>query len=102
MFASLLKASEVRDGEGLVGALVEVYTSDNRLHVYDISQVKRHATDLSFTDVPQGEHKLVLQTSEGPAGAIPKLQVAARPLSVLDASEREANPEAKPRVCAPR
>ena len=102
MFAPLLKASEVSDGEGMLGALVEVYTSDNKLHVYEVSRVKRHATDLSLAEVPPGEHQLVLQTSEGPTGTVPKLQVAARPLSVVDASESEANPEAKPRVCAPR
>ncbi len=102
MFAPLLKASEVHDGEGMLGALVEVYTSDSKLHVYEISRVKRHATDLSLAEAPPGEHLLVLQTSEGPAGTVPKLQVAARPLSVVDAPESEANPEAKPRVCAPR
>ena len=102
MFAPLLKASQVGDGQSIVGALVEVYTSDNKLHVYEIDQVKRHATDLSLAEAPPGEHMLVLQTSEGPAGTVPKLQVAARPLSVVDASETEANPETRPRVCAPR
>jgi hypothetical protein len=101
MFAPLLNASEVRDGEGLVGALIEVYTSDNKLHLYELYRVKRHATDLSLTEVPPGAHLLVLQTSEGPPGTVPKLQVAARPISVVEATETDANPEANPRVCLP-
>lgn len=101
MFAPLLKASQVNDGRQMLGALVEVYTTENELHLYEISRVKRHATDLSITNVGPGEHILVLQTSEGPTGTIPKLQVAARPLSVVPASRSDANPRPRPRVCLP-
>ena len=48
MFAPLLRASEFRNGDDLIGALVEVYTSNNKLHLYEIYRVKRHATDLSL------------------------------------------------------
>lgn len=99
MFAPLLKSSEVNDGASMIGALIEVYTSDNRLHLYELYRVKRHATDLSLADPPPGTHMLVLQTSEGPSGTIPKLQVAARPLSVVPADPDEANPRPRPRVC---
>ena len=101
MFAPLLRASELDNGAGMVGALIEVYTSDNQLHLYELYRVKRHATDLSLADPPPGEHMLVLQTSEGPSGTIPKLQVAARPLSVVPADRDEAQPPANPRVCLP-
>jgi hypothetical protein len=101
MFAPLLKASEIQDGASLVGALIEVYTSDNVLHLYELYLVKRHATDLSLANPPPGEHMLVLQTSEGPSGTVTKLQVAARPLSVVPASQAEANPTPSPRVCLP-
>jgi hypothetical protein len=101
MFAPLLKASEIADGATLVGALIEVYTSDNVLHLYELYKVKRHATDLSLANPPPGEHMLVLQTSEGPSGTVPKLQVAARPLSVVPATPAEANPPPHPRVCLP-
>ena len=101
MFAPLLKASQVRDGEAMVGTLVEVYTSDNKVYIYEIDRVKRHATDLSLADAPPGEQLLVLQTSEGVAGTVPKLQVAGRLLSVLDVTSVEAQPEPHPRVCLP-
>lgn len=101
MFAPLLKASLTDNGASMIGALVEVYTSDNELHLYEISLVKRHATDLSLAIAPAGEHQLVLQTSEGPSGTVPKLQILARPLSVVPTSAAEANPEPHPRVCLP-
>ena len=100
MFLPLLRASQRNDGAEMVGALVEVYTADNRLHLYEIYRVKRHARDLSLAnDVAPGEHMLVLQTSEGTRGHIPKLQLAARPLAVLPATQSEANPEPRPRPC---
>ncbi len=101
MFAPLLRVSEIDDGAAMVGALVEVYTSNDELHVYEITRIKRHATDLSLARPAPGEHMLVLQTSEGPSGTIPKLQVAARPLSVVPAPHDEANPSPSPRVCLP-
>lgn len=101
MFLPLLRASQNNNGASLIGTLIEVYTSDNRLHLYEIFLVKRHATDLSLTNVPAGVHQLVLQTSEGASGTVAKLQVAARPLSVVPASPSEANPQARPRVCLP-
>jgi hypothetical protein len=103
MFAPLLKNSQINDGAGMVGALVEVYTSDNMLHLYELYRVKRHALDLSLaTNVDPGEHRLVLQTSEGVTGTVPKLQVAARPLSVVPSTPQEAQPTPHPRVCLPR
>ena len=102
MFAPLLKASEVNDGASMIGALIEVYTSDNQLHLYELYRVKRHATDLSLANPAPGTHMLVLQTSEGVTGTIPKLQIAARPLSVVPADAAVvANPTPHPRVCLP-
>jgi hypothetical protein len=102
MFAPLLKASQVADGAAMIGGLIEVYSSDDVLHLYEIYVVKRHALDLSLADTDPGEHILVLQTSEGPSGTIPKLQVAARPISEVPATHTDANPVAAPRVCVPR
>lgn len=100
MFLPLLEASEQRDGASLIGALVQVFTSDARVHVYEIVQVKRHATDFSIVDqAPPGTEQLVLQTSEGPAGTIPKLQILAVPLDVRDADPEEATPTPRPRPC---
>jgi hypothetical protein len=100
MFLPLLEASEVRDGESLVGSLVEVYTSDDRVHVYLITRVKRHAVDYSLVHLaPPGTEQLILQTSEGPRGTVPKLQILAEPLDVRDVPGREAHPRARPRAC---
>jgi hypothetical protein len=99
MFLPLLRASLLDDGAALVGALVEVFTSDAQLHLYAVTTVKRHATDLSIVD---GSDQLVLQTSEGPPGTVPKLQVAAVPLSEVPVSAAEARPPAEPRACRPQ
>lgn len=101
MFAPLLKASLTDDGASMIGSLIEVYTTDDELHLYEIYLVKRHATDLSLADAPPGVQMLVLQTSEGVSGTIPKLQVAARPISVVPASSLDAKPTPQPRVCLP-
>jgi len=101
MFAPLLHESYTNNGAGMIGALVQVYTSDNKLHLYEITRVKRHATDLSITRIPAGQQQLVLQTSEGWHGHVPKLQVAARQIAVVAAKPAEANPVPHPRVCLP-
>jgi hypothetical protein len=100
MFLPLLEASVRHDGASLLGALVEVYTSDDQRHVYQVTLVKRHAVDFSLAlDVPAGEERLVLQTSEGPSGTVPKLQILAEPVGVEPAAHRQAHPRAEPRPC---
>ncbi|MEX2548219.1 MAG: sortase [Chloroflexota bacterium] len=100
MFAPLLAASLIEDGRSLLGLEALLYTSDARLHTYRIFLVKRHATDLSLArDVPPGERRLVLQTSEGPRGTFPILQVAARLVSTVAADLNDAHPVAHPRAC---
>lgn len=102
MFAPLLHESYTNNGASMIGALVQVYTSDNKLHLYEITRVKRHATDLSITRIPAGQQQLVLQTSEGWHGHVPKLQVVARQIAVVAAKPGDANPVPHPRVCLPR
>lgn len=100
MFLPLLEASQRRNGASLLGALVQVYTSDDKEHVYQITKVRRHALDFSLAfDADPAAQQLILQTSEGPRGTVPKLQVLAVPVDVLDVSEREANPTPHPRAC---
>ena len=100
MFLPLLKQSQVNDGAGMIGALVKLYTADNKLHLYQINIVKRHALDLSLAyDLDPGQHRLIMQTSEGPSGTIPKLQVAAKPIGIFEATAAEAQPTPHPRVC---
>jgi hypothetical protein len=100
MFLPMLEASTRDDGKEMLGKVVRVYTNDDQLHLYRITQVKRHATDFSLvTDAPPDKEQLILQTSEGPRGTVPKLQVLAVPYDVRDASREEARPQAQPRAC---
>lgn len=100
MFAPLLAASRTDDGRSLLGLNAFVYTNDALLYTYRIFLVKRHATDLSLArEVRPEERRLVLQTSEGPRGTIPVLQVAASLVSTVAAEADEAHPVAHPRVC---
>jgi len=100
MFLPLLLESQRNSGRALIGDLVQVYTSDGHVYLYEIYRVRRHATDFALAeDVPEDEQRLILQTSEGPRGTIPKLQVAAKLLNVARASLEEANPTPHPRDC---
>ncbi len=98
MFLPLLTASQVADGASLIGMLVEVYTSDDRLFLYEITEVRRHQLTLDdalAATTPQ----LWLQTSEGPRGTPQKLQVVAMPLSDGPADHAAAHPTPHPVVC---
>ncbi|MGZ3586550.1 MAG: hypothetical protein ACXVAP_04785 [Candidatus Limnocylindrales bacterium] len=100
MFLPLLTSSQVANGDALIGSPVQLYTDDDKLYSYVITTVKRHTTDFALaSSVGPDEQRLILQTSEGPAGTIPKLQVAATLLSVAPAAHGDAHPAAKPRVC---
>lgn len=100
MLLALLEASEVKDGASLIGASVQVWTDGNRRHTYRITEVNRHATDRSSArGVPPDGNRLVLQTSEGPKGTVPKLQVVAERTEVADATPAQSTPDADPRVC---
>ncbi|HMJ81499.1 MAG TPA: sortase [Candidatus Dormibacteraeota bacterium] len=101
MFLPLLTASTVNNGDALKGQPVLVYTDDDKVYSYVIDTVRRHSTDFDLaSSVDPDQQRLVLQTSEGPAGTIPKLQVAATMLSVAPASHADAHPAARPRVCS--
>ena len=98
MFLPLFTISEETDGKGLLGKVVELQLKDGRLLRYRIIEVKERATDQDIADRPRpGQHRLVLQTSTGPAGTRPKLHVAAR---LIDAERTdEKAPKAQPRAC---
>jgi len=98
MFLPLLLASQVDNGAALIGDTVEVYTSDDELFVYRVTEVRRHQRDLvDALDDTQG--RLWLQTSEGPNDSYPKLQVVAEFVSAAPADPFAAHPEAHPRQC---
>ena len=98
MFLPLLIASQSNNGKRLLGDIVQVFTSDNYVFIYTISEVDRHTTDLNKAFEATTE-ELFLQTSEGPAGTIPKLQVVATYVSSDKANPRDAHPDAHPRMC---
>jgi hypothetical protein len=99
MFLPLLDESQVNDGAAMIDMLVQVYTADARVYLYEIIEVRRHATDFSLAVPEPGEHRLILQTSEGPRGTVPKLQVAATLLDIADADPAAARPSPEPRAC---
>ncbi len=100
MFLDLFDISERTDGKGLLGKIVEVQTKDRRLLRYRVTEVRERvpSDDVSIAkrDRP-GEHRLILQTSTGPTGTDPKLEVAARLFDAQVATE--AAPKAQPRAC---
>jgi hypothetical protein len=98
MFLPLLERSRVDDGASLLGKRVEVYTGDNRVFVYRIDEVRRHVRDLRWVHRRSAE-SLWLQTSEGPRGTVPKLQVGASFVSTGEASHEAAHPKPRPVAC---
>jgi hypothetical protein len=87
-----------KNAKKMLGMLVQVYTSDFRLHLYEIREYRLHVTDLDGPLGADGE-ELWLQTSEGPKGTPGKTQLRAFPISVSDADPREATPRARPVRC---
>jgi sortase (surface protein transpeptidase) len=98
MFLPFLEASKVNNGKRMLGMLVQVYTSDNELHIYEINQVRRHQRSLDQALNARSD-QLWLQTSEGPNSSYPKLMVVAKPLSTGPASYGDAHPKARPVDC---
>ncbi|MER3418827.1 MAG: hypothetical protein C4343_07015 [Chloroflexota bacterium] len=99
MFLPLLDESKRNNGARMIGMLVEVYTSDDQLFLYEITEVRRHQTSLAAAFAVRDE-ELWLQTSEGPRGTIEKLQVIAHPIGSMPADHAQAHPTPKPLVCS--
>jgi hypothetical protein len=99
MFLPLLERSRRADnGQSMVGMLVEVYTSDDWRFIYTISVVRRHTRNLDEAAAATTE-RLWMQTSEGPMGTVPKLQVIADYVSAEKVDPKAAHPEAHPKIC---
>jgi sortase (surface protein transpeptidase) len=102
MFLPLLDESKRNNGARMIGDLVEVYTADNRNHVYEITEVIRRVPvswDALERPMSATTDQLWLQTSEGYKESSTKLQVVAMPVGVLPASYRDAHPSAKGHRC---
>ena len=102
MFLPILSASKVNNGAAMIGMIVEVYTSDDRLFLYEVTEVRRHQRVLTDA-VNATTEQMWLQTSEGarqPPGVVgPKTQLIALPLSEGPADHDDAHPVAHPRKC---
>jgi len=100
MFLVLLETSLVDDGRSMLGMLVLVYTSDNRLYLYEIDLVKRHQLSYDIVALPEGvTQQLVITTSEGNRYTKPKLMIRARFLYETAADPARANPRPHIVVC---
>jgi hypothetical protein len=101
MFLSILEASRVNNGFRMIGMIVEVYTSDDMLFLYEVTEVRRHVPfDTGLDDAIAATHDQVwLQTSEGIGTRFPKLQLVGEPLSNGPADPAQAHPSPKPRAC---
>jgi hypothetical protein len=98
MFLALLTQSQISNGANMIGMRVDVYTGDDRVFTYQIDEVRRHTTDLAAV-LARGNESLWLQTSEGPRGTIPKLQVGAHLVSSGSASHAASHPVPRPVAC---
>lgn len=83
----------------MLGMIVQVYTSDNKLYLYEVTAVYPHQLNLDRPMAATSE-QLWLQTSEGPHGTPGKTQLQAMPLSVGAADPADAHPKAHPLVCS--
>lgn len=99
MFWNLLVESKRNNGQRMLGMPVEVYTSDSWRYVYTITQVRRHTTSLDAAYEAETE-QLWMQTSEGPAGHVPKLQVVADFLSAAPTDFKAAHPKPHVVICS--
>ena len=84
--------------KSMIGMLVQVYTNDDFLFEYEITEVRLHQLNLDDAANATSE-QLWLQTSEGPKGTPGKTQLVAEPLIVLPADHKAANPKPHPVVC---
>jgi hypothetical protein len=94
MFLPLLNQSKINNGAGMIGRKVYVWTSNNRLSTYQITQVRRHVKSVQGA-VGLTSEQLWLQTSEGPNFTYPKLVIVTRRLSTVSASYSASHPAAR-------
>ncbi|HEX7949055.1 MAG TPA: hypothetical protein VF494_01805 [Candidatus Limnocylindrales bacterium] len=95
MFLPLLQRSKINNGASMLGATIQVWTSDDVLSTYKVVMVRRHVTTLNpaFTVTTE---QLWVETSEGPRGTREKLIVKAKRVGSEPSSPSAAHP--KPRI----
>jgi hypothetical protein len=102
MFLALLDASKKNNGAAMKGMIVDIYTSDDTLFLYEIVEVRRHVSaSFNLTKLyAEGTGLLWLQTSEGPNHTFPKLMLKARLLSSGPDDHAAAHPTPHPIDCS--
>jgi hypothetical protein len=101
MFWPLLREDRATGGKSLLGLTVLVYTSDDLVFTYKITEVALHIRDLSVAygwDPAKGE-AVMLQASETGTASGAKMAAIGTLVSFASASHAQANPTAHPRVC---
>jgi sortase (surface protein transpeptidase) len=98
MFGPIYELAHAGQQRKMLGMIVQVFTSDDKLYLYEIREVRIHQLNLDAALAATSE-ELWLQTSEGPKGTPGKTQLVAMPISVGDADPADAHPAAKPVVC---
>lgn len=102
MFGPIYERAILRRSGGptsMIGMVVQVYTSDDFVHEYAVTEVRLHQLTLDDA-IRATSEELWLQTSEGVKGTPGKTQLIAKPLIVLPADHAAAHPKAKPVNCA--
>jgi hypothetical protein len=106
MFGPIYNVVMVRHAsDSLKRLIVLVYTSDNKLYMYEIKDVLLHRSGDTAMNAPLSAttEQLWLQTSESSGalgvGKSPETQLVAMPLSVTNADPADAHPTGKPLVC---
>ena len=84
-------ATEVKQPKKLLNMVVQVYTSDDQVFEYYVTQVLLHQTSLNAA-MDATTEELWLQTSEGPKGTVGKTQLRAELLTVGPADHAAAHP----------
>jgi sortase (surface protein transpeptidase) len=98
MFLPLLTKSKISNGASLIGKTVRVYTSNSKVHTYQIDKVRRHVK--SFQEVfGIDAERLWLQTSEGPNFTYPKLIVEAKRIKSESTTYAASHPTPRPVAC---
>ena len=99
-FLAIHDAARINDGAPMLGMLVLVYTSDARLHLYEIDLVLRNQTNYDVVALAPGvTQQLVITTSEGGRNDPNKIMVRARHLYETAADPARANPTPHIVVC---
>jgi hypothetical protein len=101
MFGPIYERAILKQSGGpksMIGMIVQVYTSDDQLFEYQVTEVRLHQLNLDDAIAATTE-ELWLQTSEGPKGTPGKTQLLAQPLITLPADHKAAHPTPHPVTC---